>query len=129
MMVPVRCFTCGTVVGHNWDEYRERTARGENAGEVLTNLGLTRVLLPTDAADPRRPLGRGRPVRVERLSRGLAPHRRATEENGGPNGRVRPWKREAGKGSSRLEGGADYASSSSSASSFDLSLESLPLRS
>jgi DNA-directed RNA polymerase subunit N len=42
MMVPVRCFTCGTVVGHTWDEYRERTARGENAGEVLTQLGLSR---------------------------------------------------------------------------------------
>jgi DNA-directed RNA polymerase subunit N len=42
MMVPVRCFTCGAVIGQHWDDYRERTARGENAGEVLTSLGLHR---------------------------------------------------------------------------------------
>lgn len=42
MMVPVRCFTCGTVVGQAWDEFQERTARGEPVGEVLTTLGLVR---------------------------------------------------------------------------------------
>ncbi len=42
MMVPVRCFTCGAVIGQHWDEYRERTARGENAGLVLDALGLQR---------------------------------------------------------------------------------------
>ena len=29
MMVPVRCFTCGRVVGQHWDTFRERTAGGE----------------------------------------------------------------------------------------------------
>ena len=24
MMIPVRCFTCGAVVGQHWDEYRKR---------------------------------------------------------------------------------------------------------
>jgi DNA-directed RNA polymerase subunit N len=42
MMVPVRCFTCGAVIGQNWDEFRERTARGEAAGKVLDGLGLQR---------------------------------------------------------------------------------------
>ena len=42
MMVPVRCFTCGAVIGQCWDEYRERTARGEPAGQVLDGLGLHR---------------------------------------------------------------------------------------
>ncbi|EQD61918.1 RNA polymerase, N/8 Kd subunit [mine drainage metagenome] len=42
MMVPVRCFTCGNVVGQYWDTYRERTARGEKPRKVLDELGLTR---------------------------------------------------------------------------------------
>ena len=42
MMVPVRCFTCGAVIGQYWDEYRERTSRGEPAGQVLDGLGLHR---------------------------------------------------------------------------------------
>ena len=42
MMVPVRCFTCGAVIGQVWDEYRERTARGEPAAKVLDGLGLHR---------------------------------------------------------------------------------------
>ena len=42
MMVPVRCFTCGAVIGQHWDVYRERTARGEDPGAVLDQLGLTR---------------------------------------------------------------------------------------
>ncbi|MGP8135746.1 MAG: DNA-directed RNA polymerase subunit N, partial [Thermoplasmata archaeon] len=41
-MVPVRCFTCGAVIGQHWDEYRERTSRGEPAGAVLDRLGLQR---------------------------------------------------------------------------------------
>jgi DNA-directed RNA polymerase subunit N len=42
MMVPVRCFTCGAVIGQHWDEFRERTARGEPAGDVLDAIGLDR---------------------------------------------------------------------------------------
>jgi DNA-directed RNA polymerase subunit N len=42
MMVPVRCFTCGNVIGRYWDEYRERTARGEKPRAILDSLGVTR---------------------------------------------------------------------------------------
>jgi DNA-directed RNA polymerase subunit N len=42
MMIPVRCFSCGKPVGHLWDEYKERTERGEDRKAVLDSLGLAR---------------------------------------------------------------------------------------
>jgi DNA-directed RNA polymerase subunit N len=43
MMVPVRCFTCGNVVGEHWEEYKRRTqAEGEDAEDVLDDLGIER---------------------------------------------------------------------------------------
>jgi DNA-directed RNA polymerase subunit N len=42
MMVPVRCFTCGTVVGEHWEEFKARTADGEDPERVLDDLGLER---------------------------------------------------------------------------------------
>lgn len=43
MMVPVRCFTCGNVVGEHWEEFKSRTQEdGENAAEVLDDLGVNR---------------------------------------------------------------------------------------
>ena len=42
MMMPVRCFTCGTLVGQHWDAYRERTARGEKPRLILDELGVRR---------------------------------------------------------------------------------------
>ncbi|MBI4416840.1 MAG: DNA-directed RNA polymerase subunit N [Euryarchaeota archaeon] len=41
-MIPVRCFTCGTVVGSYWETFAKRTSQGDNAGLVLDELGLTR---------------------------------------------------------------------------------------
>ena len=41
-MVPVRCFTCGSVVGEHWDEYSERVADGEDPEAVLDDLGVDR---------------------------------------------------------------------------------------
>ncbi|MFC7154752.1 DNA-directed RNA polymerase subunit N [Halomarina halobia] len=43
MMIPVRCFTCGTVVGEYWDEYRRRTEEGESPSDVLDDLGIERA--------------------------------------------------------------------------------------
>ena len=42
MMIPVRCFSCGKPIGHLWEEYKERTAKGENAKKDLDSLGLER---------------------------------------------------------------------------------------
>ena len=45
MMIPVRCFTCGKVIGEHWDEYtaRAETHDGdEPPAEVLDDLGITR---------------------------------------------------------------------------------------
>ena len=42
MMIPVRCFTCGTVVGEHWDEFTNRVESGEDPGEVLDEIGIDR---------------------------------------------------------------------------------------
>ncbi|UPM43269.1 DNA-directed RNA polymerase subunit N [Halocatena salina] len=43
MMVPVRCFTCGKVVGEHWEEFKQRTnENGESAESVLDDLGIER---------------------------------------------------------------------------------------
>jgi DNA-directed RNA polymerase subunit N len=42
-MVPVRCFTCGSVVGQHWEEFEDRAVEGEeDAGAVLDDLGVSR---------------------------------------------------------------------------------------
>ena len=43
MIIPIRCFTCGKVIAHKWEEYRDRVAKGENAADVLDNIGLKRM--------------------------------------------------------------------------------------
>ena len=42
MMIPVRCFTCGNVVGSAYEPFVERTAKGEAPDEVLNDLGVER---------------------------------------------------------------------------------------
>ncbi len=42
MEFPVRCFTCGKVIGHLWETYKERVGRGEEPGKVLDDLGVKR---------------------------------------------------------------------------------------
>jgi len=42
MIIPVRCFTCGKVIGDKWEEFANRVKEGEDAGRVLDDLGLTR---------------------------------------------------------------------------------------
>jgi DNA-directed RNA polymerase subunit N len=42
MMIPVRCFTCGRVVGSDWEQFQERTRRGESSKAVLDALGVER---------------------------------------------------------------------------------------
>ncbi len=42
MMIPVRCFTCGSLVGDKWEEFAERVKKGEKPGKVLDDLKVTR---------------------------------------------------------------------------------------
>lgn len=43
MMFPVRCFTCGKVIGHLWEDYQRRVASGEDQKQVLDSLNVTRI--------------------------------------------------------------------------------------
>ena len=42
MIIPVRCFTCGKVLGHLYEDFKKRTEAGEDSGKVLDDLGLKR---------------------------------------------------------------------------------------
>ena len=42
MIIPVRCFTCGSLVGDKWEEFSRRIKAGEHAGIVLDGLGVQR---------------------------------------------------------------------------------------
>ena len=42
MIIPVRCFGCGKPIGHLWEEYKKRLDAGEDAGKVMSELGLER---------------------------------------------------------------------------------------
>lgn len=42
MIVPVRCFSCGKVVGDKWRLYNEILRTGTSKGEALDQLGLRR---------------------------------------------------------------------------------------
>ena len=38
--MPVRCFSCGKVLGGVYEEFKERTQKGEDAGKVLDEMGI-----------------------------------------------------------------------------------------
>ena len=42
MILPVRCFTCGKVVGNKWDSYLELLKADYSEGDALDELGLKR---------------------------------------------------------------------------------------
>jgi len=42
MMVPIRCFTCGSLIGDKYEEFKKRVAMGEEPGKVLDELGVKR---------------------------------------------------------------------------------------
>lgn len=42
MIIPVRCFTCGKLIGDKWEEFARRVKTGEDAGDVLDSLGIKR---------------------------------------------------------------------------------------
>lgn len=42
MIIPIRCFSCGKPIGHLWQKFKERVAKGEDSKKVLDDLGLER---------------------------------------------------------------------------------------
>ncbi|HDJ96856.1 MAG: DNA-directed RNA polymerase subunit N [Thermoprotei archaeon] len=42
MIIPVRCFTCGALIGDKWLEYARRVKQGEDPKRVLDDLGVKR---------------------------------------------------------------------------------------
>ena len=42
MMIPIRCYTCGKVIAHLYDDYLKAKENNEDLGEVLDSLGLER---------------------------------------------------------------------------------------
>ncbi len=57
MIIPVRCFSCGKVVGNVYEIYRNRVDKGDDPGEVMDELGIDRyccrrmLLAHTDLID------------------------------------------------------------------------------
>ena len=41
-MIPVRCFTCGKVIGDKWEEFKKRVSEGEDTKKVLDDLSIER---------------------------------------------------------------------------------------
>ncbi len=42
MIIPVRCFTCGKVIGGSFETYVQRIEMGEEPDEILDSLGIER---------------------------------------------------------------------------------------
>jgi len=42
MIIPVRCFTCGALIGDKWEEFARRVSQGEDPRKVLDDLGIKR---------------------------------------------------------------------------------------
>jgi len=48
MQIPVRCPSCGKVIGDKWEEFKERAKEGdEDKKEVLDDLGLEKYCCRT----------------------------------------------------------------------------------
>lgn len=42
MLVPVRCFTCGSLIADKFNDYQARIKSGEEPAKVLNSLGVER---------------------------------------------------------------------------------------
>lgn len=43
MIIPIRCLSCGKPIAHLWEEFKDRTGKGEDKKKVLDELGLDRM--------------------------------------------------------------------------------------
>jgi DNA-directed RNA polymerase subunit N len=57
MIKPIRCFSCGKLLADKYEEFEERTKKGEDPKRVLDELGLKRyccraaIIASIDAMD------------------------------------------------------------------------------
>jgi DNA-directed RNA polymerase subunit N len=42
MLFPIRCFTCGAVIGHLYEGYSKQVKEGKNPAQVLEEMGVER---------------------------------------------------------------------------------------
>jgi len=42
MIIPVRCFTCGTLIADKWDEFKIQIQEGEDSEKTLDKLNVKR---------------------------------------------------------------------------------------
>ena len=42
MIIPIRCFSCGKLIGDKWEEFKKHVESGQEPSQVLDELGLTR---------------------------------------------------------------------------------------
>jgi len=42
LIIPVRCFSCGRLVGDKWEEFARRVKDGDEPRDVLDDLGMKR---------------------------------------------------------------------------------------
>lgn len=42
MIIPVRCFTCGSLIGDKWEPFITRVEKGEDPKDVLDDLNVKR---------------------------------------------------------------------------------------
>lgn len=47
MIIPVRCFTCGKIIGDKWDKFKELIEKGVSKKDALDQLGLERYCCRT----------------------------------------------------------------------------------
>ncbi len=42
MIIPIRCFTCGSLIADKWDEYKKRVDEGDDSNKILDDLNVRR---------------------------------------------------------------------------------------
>ena len=42
MIIPIRCYSCGKIIGDKWNKYQTLLQKGVSADQALTELGLRR---------------------------------------------------------------------------------------
>jgi len=42
MLIPVRCWSCGKVIAHVYEQYKEAVETGEDSDKALDDLGMER---------------------------------------------------------------------------------------